>query len=70
MKTLKKNELRDLLKLGRKAVLGKIAELKASSLDLKLKTARGEEKNLRARKNLRRTIAQLMTNLPLLKEVK
>ena len=67
---MKKNELRDLLKLGRKAVLGKVAELKASALDIKLKSARGEEKNLRARKNLRRDIARLMTFLPMLKEAK
>lgn len=67
---MKKNELRDLLKLGRPAILGKIAELKTATLELKLKSTRGEEKNLRARKNIRRTIARLMTSLSLLKEGK
>ncbi|EKD94103.1 MAG: hypothetical protein ACD_27C00038G0008 [uncultured bacterium] len=56
---MKKNERRELIKLGSKAVWAKIAELKATLTTAKLKQSRGEQKNLRAPKHLRRVIAQL-----------
>lgn len=67
---MKKNELRELLKTGKKSVMAKIAQLKLSVIDLKLKSTRGEVKNLRERKNLKRTIARLMTHSATLKETK
>ncbi len=57
---MKKTQLQELRKLGRPAVLAKIKELKQSILDLKLKASRGEVKNVRESRNLRRDIARLM----------
>ena len=67
---MKKNELRDLMKTGKKGVSAKIAELKLAIVDLKLKSSRGEVKNIRDSKNMKRTIARLMTYLPTIKETK
>lgn len=67
---MKKNELRDLMKTGKKGILAKIAELKLAIVELKLKSSRGEVKNIRDSKNMKRTIARLMTYLPTIKETK
>lgn len=67
---MKKNEIRDLLKSGQKAVTKKIAELKLAIVDSKLKSSRGEIRNVRERKNMKRTIAKLMTQVGQLKEAK
>jgi ribosomal protein L29 len=67
---MKKNELRDLLKSGKKAAMAKVAELKLAIVDSKLKSSRGEEKNTAARKNMKRTIARLLTHVSLMKEAK
>ncbi len=60
---MKKSEIKELLALGTKAISGKIAELekKIAGIDLNLK--RGQQKNLREGKNLRRVVAVLKTKL-------
>lgn len=67
---MKKNDLQDLVKSGKAGMMTKVKELKLTIIDLKLKSARGEAKNLRERKNMKRTIAQLMTHVALIKETK
>lgn len=57
---MKKNERQDLIKQGAKAVNSKLAELQLMIQESKLKSSRGEVKNLRQRKNARRLIAQLL----------
>lgn len=67
---MKKNELHDLIKSGKKAVMAKVAELKLAIIDSKLKGVRGEVKNTSERKNMKRTIARLMTAVVTMKEAK
>lgn len=57
---MKKNERQSLIKQGSVAIEAKLAELRVMIQESKLKSTRGEVKNLRERKNARRLIAQLL----------
>ena len=67
---MKKNELKALLKSGEKAVMTKIRELKLAVIESKLKSGSSQSKNTSERKNMKRTIARLMTQIATLKEAK
>lgn len=58
---MKRNDLINIIKKGNKAMEVHIAELKQQLQTLKLETARGEQKNLRLGKMLKRDIARLKT---------
>lgn len=60
---MKKNELKEILALGTKAISGKISELEKEIGRLTLDLKRGKAKNLRARKTLKRAVAVLKTKL-------
>lgn len=60
---MKKNEIRELLALGEKAISGKIAEVKKEVENTKLNLTRGKVKNVREARAARRLIAILKTHL-------
>lgn len=60
---MKKNELRELLGLGEKAISGKIAEATKELANFKLNLSRGNLKNVREAKVTRRLVAVLKTAL-------
>jgi len=64
---MKKNELKELLALGNKAISGKIAELEARLDNFSLELKRGQIKNVREGKSIRLVIAKLKTHMSLLK---
>jgi ribosomal protein L29 len=64
---MKKTQLQELIKQGSAALLGQITTFKTEHQKLKLEAARGELKNPRAMRNIRRSIAQLNTALTLSK---
>ncbi len=59
--TLKKSELLELQKSGKDAIIAKLDELRLELNSTTLKATRGEIKNVRTAKFIRRTIAQLKT---------
>ena len=67
---MKKNDLLELIKLGKSAVDQKIIDLQRELVHDSLKLKRGELKNLRANRANRRAIAQLKTITIGLKGVK
>lgn len=58
---MKKNELYAIVKQGQVAIKAEVAKLQAEIQNSLLKATRGEDKNPRRRRTLRRTIAQLLT---------
>lgn len=58
---MKKNDLLELIKLGKSAVDQKIVDLQGELVHDTLKLKRGELKNLRSNRLTRRAIAQLKT---------
>ena len=58
---MKKNDLLELIKLGKSAVDQKITALQGELVQDSLKLKRGELKNLRTNRLTRRAIAQLKT---------
>jgi ribosomal protein L29 len=60
---MKKNDIKEILALGEKAISGKITELKKEVAKADLDLVRGKLKNVRERKTLKRAIAVLKTKL-------
>lgn len=58
---MKKSDLATIIKKGSAAIATQVADLKQQLQTLKLESARGEQKNLRLGKMLRRDIARLKT---------
>ena len=58
---LKKNEIKEIVKLGEKSISGKIAEAEKELAKFYLESKRGKVKNLREGKMTRRVIAVLKT---------
>lgn len=59
--TLNKKDLLELAGSGKKAITAKLDELRLELASTALKASRGEVKNTRAVKTIRRSIAQLKT---------
>jgi ribosomal protein L29 len=64
---MKKNQIKEIIEQGQGTISAKIAELQKAHTEHQLKVTRGEVKNLRATKVMRRTIARLKTALSVLK---
>lgn len=58
---MKKHALADIIKKGNSAITAQITELKQQLQTTKLTAARGELKNRRAGKLIRRSLARLLT---------
>lgn len=58
---MKKTQLTEIIKGGKTAIAKTVASLKSELLSTKLKGARGEVKNIRQSKIMRRDIARLLT---------
>jgi ribosomal protein L29 len=67
---MKKTQIQEIIKAGSSKIFAEIATLRLKITTLKLNAARGEVKNLRESKTLRRTIARLLTAQQQLIEVK
>ena len=67
---MKKTQIQEIIKSGSSKIMSEIATLRLKITTLKLNAARGEVKNLRESKTLRRTIARLLTAQQQLIEVK
>lgn len=67
---MKKHALTDIIKKGNSAITAQITELKQQLQKLKLESSRSEQKNRRAGKILRRSLARLLTAQTLNKIVK
>lgn len=67
---MKKTQIQEIIKAGSSKIFAEIAALRLKITTLKLNAARGEVKNLRESKTLRRTIARLLTAQQQLIEVK
>lgn len=67
---MKKTQIQEIIKAGSSKIMSEIAALRLKITTLKLNAARGEVKNLRESKTLRRTIARLLTAQQQLIEVK
>jgi len=64
---MKKNQVKEIIVQGAGAINAKVAELEKAQTEHLLKVSRGEIKNPRATKVMRRTIARLKTALSVLK---
>ncbi len=67
---MKKQALQEIIKKGETSVMSQIRTFKLELQKMKLDASRGEVKNLRAARNIRRSIAQLLSSLTLAKIVK
>ena len=67
---MKKQALQEIIKKGESSVMAQVQAFKLELQKIKLETSRGELKNTRASRNIRRSIAQLLTSLNLAKIVK
>ena len=67
---MKKQALQEIIKKGENSIVAQIQSFKLELQKIKLEASRGELKNTRASRNLRRSIAQLLTSLKLAKIVK
>lgn len=67
---MKKQALQEIIKKGETNIMAQVHAFKLELQKLKLDAARGEVKNLRAARNIRKNIAQLLSSLTLVKTVK
>ncbi len=67
---MKKTQIQEIIKAGSTKILAEIATLRLKLSTLRLAAARGEVKNIREGKTIRRTIARLLTAQQQLIEVK
>ncbi len=67
---MKKTQLHEIIKAGSAKIMAEIAALRLKLTAIKLSASRGEVKNLRESKTIRRTIARLLTAQQQLIEVK
>ncbi|MBP9702774.1 50S ribosomal protein L29 [Candidatus Woesebacteria bacterium] len=67
---MKKQSLQEIIKKGESSVMAQVQAFKLELQKIKLEASRGELKNTRASRNIRRSIAQLLTSLNLAKIVK
>ncbi len=67
---MKKQLLQEIIKKGEGEIMAQVKSFKLELQTLKLKATRGELKNLRAGRALKRNIAQLLSSLSLAKIVK
>lgn len=67
---MKKQALQEIIKKGESSIMAQVQAFKLELQKIKLETSRGELKNTRASRNIRRSIAQLLTSLNLAKIVK
>jgi ribosomal protein L29 len=67
---MKKQALQEIIKKGEAGIMSQVRTFKLELQKMKLDAARGEVKNLRAARNIRRSIAQLLSSLTLTKIVK
>ncbi|MCE7898158.1 MAG: hypothetical protein DPW11_02690 [bacterium] len=67
---MKKQALQEIIKKGETSIMSQVRAFKLELQKMKLDASRGEVKNLRAARNIRRSIAQLLSSLTLAKIVK
>ncbi|GAB4026076.1 MAG: hypothetical protein Fur0011_0550 [Candidatus Microgenomates bacterium] len=67
---MKKQALQEIIKKGEASVMSQISAFQLELQKMKLNASRGEVKNTRAAKSIRKNIAQLLSSLSLAKIMK